>query len=117
MANLQLDFFRRLIVPFPGESEVVAMHLTVSVLAALILFSMPLQGASATEEMVTVEEEFILEENSPRTTGLIFTQDRTATSSFPQRTCSGQNKSRKNFKISTWNFLPIPRKRKPLRRP
>ena len=41
------------------------MHLTVSVLAALILFSMPLQGASATEEMVTVEEEFILEENSP----------------------------------------------------
>jgi len=65
MANLQLDFFRRLIVPFPGESEVVAMHLTVSVLAALILFSMPLQGASATEEMVTVEEEFILEENSP----------------------------------------------------
>jgi hypothetical protein len=49
-------FFRRLKVPFPGESEVVAMHLTVSVLAALILFSMPLQGASATEETVTVEE-------------------------------------------------------------
>lgn len=36
------------------------MHLTVSVLAALILFSMPgSRGASATEEMVTVEEEFI----------------------------------------------------------
>ena len=37
------------------------MQLTVSVLAALILFSMPLQGASATEETVTVEEEFNIE--------------------------------------------------------
>ena len=41
------------------------MQLTVSVLAALILFSMPLQGTSAAEETVTVEEEFTLEEDIP----------------------------------------------------
>ncbi len=45
------------------------MQLTVSVLAALILFSMPLQGASATEETVTVEEEFTLEEDIPEDDG------------------------------------------------
>ncbi len=36
-----------------------------SVLAALLLFSMPLQEASAADETVTVEEEFILEEEIP----------------------------------------------------
>ena len=41
------------------------MQLTVSVLAALLLFSMPLQEASAADETVTVEEEFILEEEIP----------------------------------------------------
>jgi tetratricopeptide (TPR) repeat protein len=43
----------------------IAMQLTVSVLAALLLFSMPLQEASAADETVTVEEEFILEEEIP----------------------------------------------------
>jgi len=38
------------------------MHLTMSVLAALLLFVMPLQAA---DETVTVEEEFVLEEEIP----------------------------------------------------
>lgn len=41
------------------------MQLTVSVLAALLLFSMPLQESSAADEPVTVEEEFILEDDLP----------------------------------------------------
>lgn len=45
------------------------MQLTVSVLAALLLFSMPLQGVSASEETLTVEEEFTLEEDIPEEDG------------------------------------------------